>query len=354
MSDTADDFPEADRLDGTPHPRETYRLFGHGAEERMLLDAYRSGQMHHAWIIGGEWGIGRATLAYRAARFILANPDPRAASVAAAEKLAVDPEHPAARRMARLSHPDLFVLRRQYVPERKTIPAEIRVDDARRAVSFFGTTAGEGGWRIAIVDSADDLNINGANALLKILEEPPPRSLFLILSSAPKRLLPTVRSRCRTLNLRPLQPADLTAVLQALPDLTSGHDGPLDEIVRLAEGSVRRAALLLGEDSVELRAKVQALLDALPASDPGAVLAFAEQLNGRDGAVAFDFALRIILDWLHARMIQGAATGESRLARWAELWDKFARASRDAETYNLDRRPLVMSMMADLAEASRG
>lgn len=353
MSDLEDALPEADRLEDTPHPRETMRLVGHEAEEQFLLDSYRSGRMHHAWIFGGPEGIGRATLAYRLARFILANPDPDAAEVRNAQDLSVDPEHPSARRIARLSHPDLFVLRRQYSLERKTIPQEIRVDDARRAVSFFSSTAGEGGWRVAIVDSADDLNTNGANALLKILEEPPPRALFLILSSAPKRLLPTIRSRCRMLTLRPLADAQLLDVLHGLPDLVTGHDGDLPQIAHAAEGSVRRAAELLRDDSLELRAEVDAMLAKLPASDPGEVLALAEKVSTRDGA-AFSMLVAIVLDWLHARMLRGAGMGEPRLARWAELWEKFARAARDAEIYNLDRRPIVLSMMADLAREARG
>lgn len=354
MSEAEDGLPEADRLDGTPHPRETLRLVGHAAEERQLLDAYRSGRMHHAWIIGGAEGIGRATLAYRLARFILANPDPAADAVQNAADLSVRADHPAARRIARLSHPDLFVLRRQYLPERKTIPAEIRVDDARRAVSFFSSTAGEGGWRVAIVDSADDLNTNGANALLKVLEEPPARALFLILSSAPRRLLPTIRSRCRTLTMRPLGEDELLDVLAGLPDLTAGSEAELAGIAPAAEGSVRRAAALLGEDSLELRAQIETLLDALPKTDHARVLALAESVAARDGGARFELVLDVVLDWLHQRTLRGAAEGEARLARWAELWDKFARASRDAEIYNLDRRPLILSMMADLAQATRG
>lgn len=354
MSELEEGPPEADRLEGAPHPRETLRLVGHAREERQLLDAYRSGRMHHAWIIGGAEGIGRATLAYRLARFILAHPDPASPAVQRAENLSVPEDHPAARRIARLSHPDLFVLRRQWSPERKTTPTEIRVEDARRAVSFFSSTAGEGGWRIAIVDSADDLNANGANALLKVLEEPPPRALFLILSSAPRRLLPTIRSRCRMMSLRPLETDELLDVLHGLPDLTSDASGELSEVAQAAEGSVRRAAALLGEDSLELRAQVESLLLAMPRIDQARVLALAEKVAGRDGGAAFQLVLGIVLDWLHQQTLRGAAEGQARLARWAELWDKFARASRDVEIYNLDRRPFILSMMADVVEAARG
>jgi len=356
MAEDRDDIPEADRLEGAPHPRETIVLHGHADAERLLLDAYRSGRMHHAWILGGAPGVGKATLAYRMARFVLAHPEPEAEEVRQATDLSVDPENPTARRIARMAHPDLAVLRRAWSPERKTIPAEIRVDDVRRVVSFFGTTAGAGGWRVAIVDTAEDLNISGANALLKVLEEPPPRSLFLILSTAPKRLLPTIRSRCRTLELRPLEPDQIEAVLRGpMAELTDGLDAPeLAELAGLSGGSVRTAATLIDEDSRALRGTLDAVLNRLPEIDAAASHALAEKVAARDGGVAFSLFVAWVLDWLHERVQSGAGAGEPRLARWAELWDKTAHRARKAETYNLDRRPLVLGIINDLAAAVRG
>src|SRR5689334_3432090 len=210
-----DDIQEADRLEGVPHPRETSVLFGQVQAERAFLDAYRGGRFPHAWILGGPEGVGKATFAYRAARFLLAHGDPASAAVQAASDLSIDPEHPAARKVAARGHGGLFVLRRQWNPEKKTMPTVIPVDLARKAISFFESTSAEGGWRICIVDSAEDLNVNGANALLKMVEEPPQRSLFLIVSHLPGRLLPTIRSRCRMLAFRPLPPADVEKALQA-------------------------------------------------------------------------------------------------------------------------------------------
>jgi DNA polymerase-3 subunit delta' len=344
---------ESDRLDDFPHPRETNRLVGHAAAERTLLDAYRSGRMHHAWIIGGEEGIGKAVLAYRMARFLLAHPDPKAPDVQNAGDLSVDSEHPAARRVAHLSHADLFVLRRGLTKDGKNIAGEIAVADARRLVSFFTTTAGEGGWRIAIVDTADDLNTNSANALLKVLEEPPPRSLFLILSSAPKRLLPTIRSRCRTLQLQPLSSGEVAEVLRGLPDLDA-DPGLLAKAADASDGSVRRAASLLAEDRIALREAFAEIFRRLPEVDHARVHALAERMTGRDGAAGFELLVGFVLDWLHLRMMSGVAGGEGRLATWAELWEKTARAAREAEIYNLDRRPLVLAIVSDLAAASRG
>ncbi len=346
---------ESDRFENAPHPRETFRLVGHTTAERTLLDAYRSGRMHHAWILGGEEGIGKATLAYRFARFIFANPDPMAEAVQRASSLDVSPDNPVARRVLQQAHPDLFVLRRGLTTDRKNVAGEIKVDEARKLVSFFSTTAGEGGWRIAIVDTADDLNTNGANALLKVLEEPPPRSLFLILTTAPKRLLPTIRSRCRMLTLKPLASGEVVEVLEGVDELSGGAEGDdLRRAADLAEGSVRRAAILLGSDSLGLRDTLSGLLDRLPDIDHAAVHALAEKMTGREGAPSFEFFCAFIQDWLHERMRRGTSTGEARLARWAELWDKNARAFRDVETYNLDRRPLVLAIFTDLAAAIRG
>ncbi len=353
MSDA--ELLDHDRLDEAPHPRETFHLMGHKAAEQTLLDAYRSGRMHHAWIIGGEGGIGKATLAYRMARFMFAHPDPSSPDVGAAHDLTVDPNLPSARRMAQQAHPDLFVLKRGLTKDGRSLMGEISVAEARRAVNFFSTTAGEGGWRIAIVDTADDLNTNAANALLKVLEEPPPRSVFLILSSAPKRLLPTIRSRCRTLLLKPLSNDDVTDVLRNLPEL-AGETDPheLARIAEAAQGSVRRAAALLAEDSLALHDQIQALLTRLSELDQTAVHALAEKLAGRDGTAGFELFIAAIQDWLHERLTRGTARQDARLAAWAALWEKTGRAAREAEIYNLDRRPLVFAIFSDLAAAERG
>jgi hypothetical protein len=185
-------------------PRETLALFGHAEAEQTLLDSYKSGRIPHAWLIGGPPGIGKATLAYRLARFVLAHPDPKVPVVQKAASLAVDADNPVAHRIAAQAQGDLLVLERIVNETTGKLYTVIRVDDVRRTVSFFGSTAGEGGWRIAIVDAVDDLQREGANALLKVLEEPPQRTLLLLISHAPGRELPTIRSRCRRLLLRPL------------------------------------------------------------------------------------------------------------------------------------------------------
>src|ERR1700736_1609309 len=190
------------------HPRETTALFGHRDAETALLNAYRSGRIPHAWLIGGAQGIGKATLAYRMARFVLAHRNPLSPSVQRAETLAVDRSDPVARQITAGAHGGLLVLERG-LNDRGVLRTVITVDETRETISFFGSTAAVDGWRVCIVDTVDELNPNAANALLKILEEPPQRSLFLLVSHSPARALPTILSRCRKLPLRPLSTADV-------------------------------------------------------------------------------------------------------------------------------------------------
>lgn len=350
----ADGPPEADRREGCPHPRETTRLVGHSAAERELLSAFRSGKMHHAWLIGGPEGIGKATLAYRMARFALAHPDPEGFEASFAQDLSVPDDHPASRRVARMSHPDLLLLRRGWNADRKTHYAEIRVDDVRRATGFFGSTAGEGGWRVAIVDTADDLNGAAANALLKVLEEPPPRAIFLLLTTAPRGLLAPVRSRCRALNLSSLASHEVSDIVSGLPEVAEDHD---PEAIRaaseFADGSVAQALSLLASDGASLRQAVTSLLDRLPAIDVKSSHALAEDLAKRGAEERFRLFVSLVGDWLHERVVSGAPVREPRLARYAETWEKTARAAREVEIFNLDRRPFVLATLTELSGLAR-
>jgi DNA polymerase-3 subunit delta' len=335
----------------TPLPRETAVLFGHEAAERGFLTAYRSGRIPHAWLIGGEAGIGKATLAYRVARFVLAHPDPMGAAVETATSLALDPAHPTARRVAGNAHTDLLVLERTPGDTGK-LRTVITVDQVRRLISFFGSTAGEGGWRVCVVDSADELKYpEASNALLKMLEEPPPRSLFLVVSHAPGRLLPTIRSRCRRLTLKPLGQGDVVRAATAALDADAA-DPIIAKAAEAARGSVARAIALAGGPVSALREKVAALLAALPATDPLALHALGEQLDRGDRGLLEVF-VGAVRDFLSSRL-DAPGSDLARLARTADLWERLNRSARDVETYNLERKPLVFAMFGLLAEASGG
>jgi DNA polymerase-3 subunit delta' len=337
---------------GTPHPRQTLALFGHASAEATLLEAYRSGRMAHAWLIGGPPGIGKATLAYRMARFVMAHPDPTSPAVQKAASLAVDPEHPVARRIASQAQGDLLVLERAINEDTGKLYTVIRVDDVRRTVSFFGSTAGEGGWRVCIVDTADELQQpQASNALLKVLEEPPPRSLFLLVSSAAGRLLPTIRSRCRRLDLRPLATADVARAAAAATG-QEPDDAEISAAAMAAEGSVARALTLLDGDAMALRRAVAAVLDSLPRPDPRALHALGETL-GKVDQLGFEAFVDKVNGWLSERL-EGGGADSARLNRVAEAWDSFNRAARDADTYNLDKKPLVFGVFGLLADTARG
>jgi DNA polymerase-3 subunit delta' len=329
-------------------PRATAVLYGHGEAESTLLEAYRGGRLPHAWLISGPAGIGKATLAYRMARFVLAHPDPRLPAVARAQSLAINAEHPVARRIAAQAQGDLLVLERTINEKTGKLRQDIQVDDVRRTVSFFGSTAGEGGWRVAIVDSVDELNREGANALLKVLEEPPRRALLLLVSHFAAKVLPTIRSRCRLLALRPLAADD---VVRAAAEASgrSADDADIRAAAEAAEGGVRRALALLDGDALALRNGVLQLLERLPAVDPRALHALGDRLYGVDAASLAAF-VDTVNAWLATRLA-AVPRDAARLNRVAEAWDKVNAAARDAEEYNLERKPLVFNVFGWLAEA---
>ncbi len=332
-------------------PRETTVLHGQAEAERALLEAYRGRRFHHAWLIAGPAGIGKATLAYRMARFVLAHPDPRTPAVQRATSLQVDADHPVARRIAAQAHGDLLVLERTINEKTNKLRQDIQVDDVRRTVTFFGSTAGEGGWRVAIVDAVDELNREGANALLKILEEPPRRAVLLLVSHSAARVLPTIRSRCRLLALRPLLATEVArAAATAI-----GEDAEAANIkaaAAVADGSVRRALALLDGEALDLRSRITALLEQLPAVDPRALHALGDRLYGSDPATLAAF-VDTVNAWLSARLSSGEPD-RARIARVAEVWERVNCSARDVETFNLERKPLVFNVFGWLAEASRG
>jgi DNA polymerase-3 subunit delta' len=364
--------PEADRLDAFPHPRATRALFGHESAEADLAQAFAGGRMHHAWLLAGREGIGKATLAYRLARHVLARPDERDAF---GQSLEVAPESTAARQVAALSHPGLLVLRRPWDVRAKRFAGSITIDEVRRLKSFLGLTAGEGAWRVVIVDAADDLNINAANALLKALEEPPTRALFLLVSSEPSRLLATIRSRSRRLDLAPLAPAPLqraVAAALAAADMEMPPDNDWARLQRLAKGSVRRALQLSASGGLELYERIEAVLAALPKVDWTAAHALSDQLALAANEQRFEAFYDLLLDTLARLAVvrtrgQGEQGGEAderalaarlmpehRLSAWATVWEQVLRDKTEAQELNLDRKALILGAFAKLEDVARG
>jgi DNA polymerase III subunit delta' len=235
----------------------------------------------------------------------------------------------------------------------KALPTKISVDMVRRALDLFASTATDSGWRVCILDSAEDLNANAANALLKVLEEPPPRALFLILSHQPGRLLPTIRSRCRALMLRPLPAEDVARVVRGLPEpFPQPEAAALARAVAQCEGSVARALAMLDPVTAGLVAEVETLLARARNPDWGRVLKLAETLAGRDAEARFEAAQDAVLRFVSAELDRRRDEPPMRLAALVEVAERFGRAAREAATYNLDRRPVVLSLFGDLAEVA--
>ena len=335
------------------HPRETTALFGHREAETALLECLSQRADSACMVDRGRGGIGKATLAYRMARFVLAHRNPLAADVQRAETLYVDPSDPVARQVAAGAHGGLLTLERT-LNDKGVMRTVITVDETRETISFFGSTAAVEGWRVCIVDTVDELNPNAANALLKILEEPPQQSLFLLVSHAPARVLPTILSRCRKLLLRPLATSDVIRAAAEAAGIAA-DDPALAEAAEAAEGSVARALTLLGGDALKLHQRTAALLATLPQVDPRELHALGDALGGSD-RVALAAFIDSVDRWVSERLRADDANANAnlpRLARLAEVWEKINRAARDTAEYNLERKPLVFSVFGLLAEATR-
>ncbi|MCK0149339.1 DNA polymerase III subunit delta' [Marivita sp. S6314] len=308
MSDTQ--LPEPDRLDGAPHPRETAQLFGQDAAQADFLQAFTSDRLHHGWLITGPRGVGKATLSWRIARFLLATPldqdDGLFGAPPPPTDLEIDPEHPVAHRLLAGSEPGLFALKRPYDDKAKRLKAQITVDEVRKLKNFFALSATDGGRRVVIVDAADDMNVNAANAILKLLEEPPARTTLLLVSHQPSRLLPTIRSRCRELRLDPLSSEDLSRALQAAG--IDASDADPNALAALSGGSIGEAVRLLQQDGLELYEDIVKLFSTLPDLSRPHAIALAESAAGRGKENRLDLVLTL-LDRALARLARTGAMG---------------------------------------------
>lgn len=350
-------------------PRANPDLIGHEAAEDVLLAAWNSGRLPHAWLIGGPPGIGKATLAFRFARFVLAQGGDAGLFGAGAPStsLHVRPEDPVFRRVAAGGHADLMTIERQRDEKKGRLKRDIAVDDVRRVSPFLRRTAAEGGWRVAVIDGADRMNSNGLNAILKILEEPPPGALLLLVSDNPGGMLPTIRSRCRKLTLQPLAEDSVARLLGDLRPALADSDRVA--LARLAEGSIGRAVDLTDAGGLDLYRAMIGILDRLPRLDVAGLHAFADTLTRGADSGAYETATDLLVWWL-ARFARTLARGalppaivpgeealmrrlaEARsLDRWLEVWEKTVRTFSRAENANLDRKQVVVNALLALETA---
>lgn len=353
---------EPDRLPGAPHPRETEHIFGQDAAIRTFFETYISNRLHHAWLLIGPCGIGKATLAWKIARFLLTTPtileDRSSDAPLSPESLLIDPTHPVARRMAALSEPGLFLLRRPFDEKTDRLKQDITVDEVRRLKDSFSLSATDGGRRVVIVDAADELNSPAANALLKILEEPPARVHFLLISHRPWKLLATIRSRCRVLRCQTLEPDDLWCALQQAK-FSRMEPG----VAELAAGSVGQAVRLAGLDGARIYEDLVTLFETMPDIDRPAALKLADSIVGRQAADRFALMVHLLELFLSRLARTGvigappeAAEGEAALLQrlcpsdtaardWAELAQKLSARIQHGRAVNLDPAALILDMV---------
>ncbi|MFB0994358.1 MAG: DNA polymerase III subunit delta' [Paracoccaceae bacterium] len=368
---TLQDQPEPDCLIGTPHPRLCAQVYGHKAAETTFLVSYRAGRLHHAWLIEGPRGVGKSSLAWKMMRFLLATPEDDGGMFASKppKTLCIAKDHPVVRRINALSEPRLFLLRRGMNTSKTGLAAEILVDEVRKLKHFFQMSAADGGRRVAIIDSADDLNPHAANALLKVLEEPPAEVTLFLIAHQPWRLLPTLRSRCRNLRLDPLQPEVMAMAMEQ-----AGAETQKDQIIPLSElaaGSVGVAMSLQNQSGLQLYSRIVKLFATLPHLNRTQALDLCDTAAGRGTEMQFDLILSLIDLFLvrlakagsmgyappeaapdEARVITRLAPTRRAARAWAYLGQTLSLRARQGRAVNLDPAALLMDMILKIDEAA--
>ena len=351
----SDDTALPDRIEGAPHPRETPRLIGQGEAEVAFLNAYTSGHLHHAWLLTGPRGVGKATFAWRAVRFLLAHEQ----GAAAPGSLDISPDHPVAHRLLARSEPQLYHITRSINEDTKRMRDMIVAQDVRSLHNFLTLSSANGGRRAVIIDSADEMNVQAANALLKMLEEPPALTTMFLVSHQPSALLPTIRSRCRELRFATLSAADLTEALTQA-GIDPGSD--VEALWALTDGSVGEAVRLITLDGLKLYADLIQLFEDLPTFNRPRALALANTATQRGAEDRLNLLIGLIELMLarmartgalgtppmpegapnEARILTRAAPDPSAARRWADCAQDVSARMRQGRAVNLDPAALVL------------
>jgi len=364
MSDD-DALPEPDAVAGAPHPRFAAQVFGQSHAAAAFLEAFNGGRMHHAWLISGPKGVGKATLAWQIARFLLTQEGD--SLFGPPGDLAVDPNSPVIAHMAALAEPRLLLCRRPYDLKTKRLKTAITIDEVRKLKGFFNLSAADGGWRVAIIDAADELNSSAANGLLKILEEPPEKVVILLIAHQPSKLLPTIRSRCRSLRCDNLDEADMGKVLAQ----AGQTDSMSPALATLSGGAPGQAIRLLANDGLKLYGQIIGLIGTAPGLDRGLALALADKCAARGNEATYALMIELITLALVrlARFGAGmpmveAANGELALAEklsanahqsriWANLQQEISAKTTHARAVNLDPAQVILDTFIQIDKAAR-
>lgn len=333
--------PVADRIDGIPLPSSSLKLFSHEKQMAQLAGVYASWKMHHAWLIGGPQGIGKATFAFHFARHALTFPNPSDAPNHCDPK---DWSPATIGAVEQGAHPSVLHLTRSWDTKLKRFKTKLTVDEVRRIQNFYGLTAMAGGWRITIVDCGDDMNTSAANALLKLLEEPPKKSLIFVLAHRPGSLLPTIRSRCQAIDLLPLAPNDVSAALENLGVKSS----KIETAATLAEGSVRKAILLSQGDVLTHYSNFEKLMTARPkgsGADWQLAHKIADAVGQHGKEQSYNLLHDLIMNWIGTQVRDLARTSNAHtLAGYAKVWEKATKSAHEADTFNLDKKQVILTL----------
>lgn len=346
-----EDLPQADQAPGCLHPRQTYDLIGHQQAEKRFIEARQSGRLHHAWLITGPPGVGKATLAYRMIRSVLGGRSLLQTS------LDIPQADPVSQRIESLGHGDFFLLRRPYDHKTKKLRAEIPVAEARSLRDFFAHKPSEGGWRVCLVDSMDEMNRNAENAILKTLEEPPDRAIMILISSAPGRLLPTIRSRCMHLPLRAVPPEDILPWLRVLSD---EPDTIMEAAVHLSRGGPGKAVALM-QNSDSVLKPLSRFLASLSQGDARLDQSLANSLSMANAGAARTLFWEALQDILQAQAAY-TVTGEWRGAFkpvpaqkspevWLKQWDRVGHLQRREAALNMDKKTVMYDALSGIRTA---
>ena len=377
MSLDDDSIPTSDAIEGAKHPSEAPAVIGHENAEDIFLNAINEGRLHHSWMITGPKGIGKATFAWRVAKYLLCSPIKEEGpslfgdTPEVIETLDIAPDHPVLRRIQAGSEGRLSVVRRPFDAKRKLFKAQITIEEIRRLKSFFALSAADGGRRVVIIDAADDMNINAANALLKVLEEPPKHTILLLISHQPSRILPTIRSRCRTLRLSALSQVDIDSILATQElEIDPAEMGALST---LSAGSAGEAIRLAQHKGPAVYHQILGLIAQAPKIDRPSAIRFSEQYAGRTSTEDLDI-LALMIDRVLSRLAVFGATGNnpadllhsseveifSKLCptphsaqNWAELCQELSNRFQHGRAVNLDPVALVLDMIFKIEQCAK-
>lgn len=361
----ADAIEELPDIDGEFPPKLTRALIGHTRPMEEFLAAAHGGRMPHAWLLSGPQGVGKASFAYLVARAVLSH-----ASPTQIKQISPAVESDAARLLETSIHPDMYVLKRSYNEKTDKFRGDISVDETRVLKKAFALSSARGGWRVAIIDAIDEVTRNGVNALLKLIEEPPEKCLFLIICHHPGRVLDTIRSRCRQLHFNALNEDELQHIIAG--KLNGVDPNEAAAAAFLADGSAGRALALSENGGFDLYRDMVGVMASLPQLDVEQVHGFANRFGARAAPESFPLFCYLLAGWLHryarafstGQAFQPVFEGEAELAARfmagqlplepaVSLWEKLQQQARAIEALNLDKKQAVLDWFGELADATR-